>query len=53
MKNDSDSDLFIKCSNCSHQKADHDTSANRDKMKCLIGNCKCTAFLPDRKYYKK
>jgi hypothetical protein len=45
-------DLFVKCSRCTHQKADHDRSANKDKMKCLIGNCSCKSFAPDRKYYR-
>lgn len=48
-----ESDLFIKCANCGHQRADHDASAKKDKRKCLIGRCECRAFIPDRKYYKK
>lgn len=48
-----ESDLFIKCANCGHQRADHDASAKKDKRKCLIGRCECKAFIPDRKYYKK
>ena len=28
-----ESDLFVRCSRCTHQKADHDRSANKDKMK--------------------
>jgi hypothetical protein len=47
-----ESDLFVRCSRCTHQKADHDRSANKDKMKCLIGNCSCKSFRPDRKYYR-
>lgn len=46
-------DMFIKCSQCHHQKGDHDTAAKDDKKKCLIGNCKCKTFVPDRKYHKK
>jgi hypothetical protein len=46
-------DLVVKCSRCNHQKIDHDrTAGNRDKMKCLIGECNCKSFLPDRKYYR-
>ena len=48
-----ESDLLVKCSRCNHPKIDHDrTVGNRDKMKCLIGNCSCKSFLPDRKYYR-
>ncbi|HZB73780.1 MAG TPA: hypothetical protein VE378_03465 [Nitrososphaeraceae archaeon] len=47
-----ESDLFVRCSRCTHQKADHDRNANKDKMKCLVGNCSCKSFAPDRKYYR-
>ncbi len=46
-------DLFVKCSRCLHQKADHDINTNnRDKRKCLVGACLCKGFLEDRKYYR-
>ena len=48
-----ESDLFVKCSRCKHQKADHNRATdNKDKMKCLVGNCTCRSFLSDRKYYR-
>ena len=50
MKNESD--LFLKCLKCQHQKVDHERNATRDKMKCLIGTCTCKKFIPDRKYYR-
>ena len=49
---DSEFDLVARCIKCTHQKVDHDTNASRDKMKCLIGNCNCRTFVPDRKYYR-
>jgi len=49
---DSDSDSFLKCLKCQHQKIDHDRNASRDKMKCMIGACECKKFVPDRKYYR-
>ena len=47
-----DSDTFVKCLRCKHQKIDHDKDAKIDKMKCLIENCTCKKFKPDRKYYR-
>jgi hypothetical protein len=48
-----ESDLFVRCLKCQHQKVDHDRSAaKKDKSKCLIGNCKCKGFVSDRKYYR-
>ncbi len=47
-----ESDLFVRCLKCKHQKVDHDRTASRDKMKCLIGNCNCKKFIEDRKYYR-
>jgi len=32
---------------------DHDRTAARDKMKCLIYKCQCKSFVPDRKYYRQ
>src|SRR5215831_5020471 len=48
-----ESDLLLKCIKCKHQKIDHDRSAARDKMKCLIYKCQCKSFVPDRKYYRQ
>jgi hypothetical protein len=47
-----ESDTFVKCLRCKHQKIDHDKDAKIDKMKCLIENCTCKKFKPDRKYYR-
>ena len=47
-----ESDLLLKCIKCKHQKIDHDRTAARDKMKCLIYKCQCKSFVPDRKYYR-
>lgn len=44
-----ESDLFVRCLKCKHQKVDHDRTASRDKMKCLIGNCNCKKFIEDRR----
>ena len=49
---DVESDFLDKCVRCKHQKVDHDRSASRDKMKCLIGDCNCKTFKPDKKYYR-
>ena len=49
---DNESDLLVKCLRCKHQKVDHDRTASRDKMKCLIGSCSCKTFKMDKKYYK-
>ena len=49
---DSEFDLFARCIKCAHHKVDHDRNASRDKMKCLIGDCNCKTFVPDRKYYR-
>lgn len=49
---DVESDFLDKCVRCKHQKVDHDRSATRDKMKCLIGDCTCKTFKPDKKYYR-
>ena len=50
---DSEFDLVLRCIKCAHQKVDHDTNSSIDKMKCLIGNCNCMTFVPDRKYYRQ
>ena len=34
------------------EQFDHDRTAARDKMKCLIYKCQCKSFVPDRKYYR-
>ena len=47
-----DSDPFVKCLRCNHQKIDHDKNVKIDKMRCLIENCNCKKFKPDRKYYR-
>ena len=48
-----ESDLFIRCSRCHHQQVDHDkTAINKDRMRCLIGNCACKSFTMERKYYR-
>lgn len=47
-----ESDLLVRCMKCKHQKIDHDRSAARDKMKCLISGCQCKSYVPDRKYYR-
>lgn len=47
-----ESDLFLRCLKCQHQKVDHDRNAAADKMKCLIGECTCKKYVPDRKYYR-
>jgi hypothetical protein len=49
---DNESDLFLRCLKCQHQKVDHDRNAAADKMKCLIGECTCKKYVPDRKYYR-
>jgi hypothetical protein len=49
---DNESDLFVRCSKCNHQKVDHERAVSRDKMKCLIEKCVCKSYLPDRKYYR-
>lgn len=48
----SETDLFVRCLRCKHQKIDHDRNTSKDKMKCLIGSCSCKTFVPDRKYYR-
>ena len=45
-------DLFLKCIKCKHQKIDHNRTATKDKMNCLIYKCQCKTFVPDRKYYR-
>ncbi len=48
----SESDLLVRCIKCKHQKIDHDRTAPRDKMKCLIYKCQCKTYVSDRKYYR-